>query len=112
MQMKKVKINRDIYIKEPVAASLVDYRLLFICLRERYPQKTFNIDDLFVDNCSPVLCFNMERSLFLSLLYEMKKQDLIDMNGTAGLNVVYLRSVASDDDLFKDYLKEKGILQI
>lgn len=112
-KLKLIKrINRDTYIKTPVSASFIDYRLLFICLRERYPKKSFNIDDLFVDDCSPVLCFNMERSLFLSLLNEMKKKDLIDMNRTAGLNVVYIRSDISDDSLFKEYLNEKGILQI
>lgn len=98
--------KNDGFEKQTIRFNMVDYRMLYICLREFYKDNYFNIDDALYEECSPVLCFNMERTTFLSLLADMKRSDLIDLNVTAGLNTVYLKSEKTDDDLFKDYLKD------
>lgn len=96
--------NSEGYEKQPISLSLIDYRLLYICLRDKYREKYFNIDDAMEEEFSPVLCFNMDRSVFLYLLTEMKNNDLLELNKTAGLNTAYLKSDKTDDELFKEYL--------
>ena len=103
------KTGKDNYEKTPIPITCIDYRLLFICLRERYTDGSFNIDDSFDDEQSPVLCFNMDRSDFLTLLGEMKNNGLIELNRTAGLNVDYISSKRSDEALLKEYLEEKEL---
>lgn len=99
--------SRDQYEKNCIPYSCIDYRLLFICLRERYANGSFNIDDALIEEGSPVLCFNIDRVTFLSLLTEMKKSGLIELNRTAGLNVAYMKSDCSDEMLFDDYIFER-----
>lgn len=102
------KKDSDIYEKQHIKYSNIDYRLLYICLRRWCSdKKSFNIDDAMTEEESPVVCFNMGRDVFLMLLTDMKKNGLITLNRTAGLNVAYLDSVKTDDELFKDYLKNK-----
>ncbi len=102
------KKDSDIYEKQHIKYSNIDYRLLYICLRRWCnDKKSFNIDDAMTEEESPVVCFNMGRDVFLMLLTDMKKNGLITLNRTAGLNVAYLDSVKTDDELFKDYLKNK-----
>ncbi len=99
------KKDSDIYEKQHIKYSNIDYRLLYICLRRWCrDNKSFNIDDAMTEEESPVVCFNMGRDVFLMLLTDMKKNGLITLNRTAGLNVAYLDSDKTDDELFKDYL--------
>lgn len=99
------KKDSDIYEKQHIKYSNIDYRLLYICLRRWCrDNKSFNIDDAMTEEESPVVCFNMRRDVFLMLLTDMKKNGLITLNRTAGLNVAYLDSEKTDDELFKDYL--------
>lgn len=100
------KNGKEGFEKQSISYNIVDYRLLYICLREHYKEMYFNIDDAIYEECSPAVCFNMERPTFLSLLGDMKRADLIDLNVTAGLNTVYLKSQKTDDELFKDYIND------
>ena len=105
------RVNRDTFEKTPIPINLIDYRSLFICLRSRYPEG-FSIDETFVDEKSPVLCLNIERGVFLTLLDEMRKNGLIDLNRTAGLNMVYINFNKTDDELFDEYMNDKRRLMI
>ncbi len=101
------KVGSDNYEKNHIPYYCIDYRTLFICLRERYGKEaSFNIDEALIDEGSPVLCFNMDRVTFLTLLGEMKNNQLIELNKTAGLNMAYLKSLKTDDSLFKEYLSD------
>ena len=103
------KKDSDFYEKKHIKYSNIDYRLLYICLRRWCKEKkSFNIDDAMTEEESPVVCFNMGRDVFLMLLTDMKKNGLITLNRTAGLNVAYLDSAKTDDDLFKDYIYMKN----
>ena len=102
------KKSRDCFEKKNIAIENIDYRLLYICLKERYKDDFFNTEDAMTEEESPALVFNIDRDVFLTLILQMKKENLIDLNRTAGLNTVYFKSEKSDAELFAEYMAERN----
>lgn len=107
-QLRLFRKTKEGIEKATPPLAMLDYRLLYICLRIRYGNDgQFNIDDSLHEEMSPALVFNLGRSALLSYLLEMKKYNLVDLNRTAGLDVVYFRNSFSDEELFSAYNVDK-----
>ena len=91
--------QKDIYLTKHPHYSELSYLIVYYALIQKY-NRQFNIEDALIEKDSPVLIFNLDKNVFLQYLDEMRKNDLITINKTAGLNTVYLNKKMTLEDLF------------
>ena len=82
------------------------YCSLLNCLDEDEIQKGINIDDLINKNNSPSKIFNLDKNLLYLYLNDMKKVNLVTINKTAGLNMVYFQKIMSEKEVFEKFFLE------
>lgn len=99
------KKQKELYYRKHPHYSELSYLIVYFALTNMY-KKQFNIEDALFEKNSPVFLFNLDKNMFLQYLDEMKKNDLITINKTAGLNTVYLNVKMSTSVLFKRGLKK------
>lgn len=88
----------------PSYASL-SYLIVYYTLIRLYPSNQFNIEDSFNVKMSPMAIFNLDKNMYLQYLDEIRKNGLITINKTAGLNTVYFEKKLSLDEVFKLYFR-------
>lgn len=82
----------------------VVYYSLLNCLKNNEDKNEINIDDLFIDVLnSPSKVFRMDKNLLYMYLNEMKNANLVTINRTAGLNMLYLQRTLSLKEIFDDF---------
>lgn len=100
------KVDRDTYEKNrPEIRNLpfwVVYYIICLLLDDR---DNIIIDELLKEENSPAKLLNMDKNLINEYLDEMKKNDLIIINRTAGLNMVYLKKKLSLNEIAEEYFK-------
>lgn len=100
------KVDRDTYEKNrPEIRNLpfwVVYYIICLLLDDR---DNISIDELLKEENSPAKLLNMDKNLINEYLDEMKKNDLIIINRTAGLNMVYLKKKLSLNEIAEEYFK-------
>lgn len=100
------KVDRDTYEKNrPEIRNLpfwVVYYIICLLLDDR---DNISIDELLKEKNSPAKLLNMDKNLINEYLDEMKKNDLIIINRTAGLNMVYLKKKLSLNEIAEEYFK-------
>lgn len=100
------KVDRDTYEKNrPEIRNLpfwVVYYIICLLLDDR---NNISIDELLKEENSPAKLLNMDKNLINEYLDEMKKNDLIIINRTAGLNMVYLKKKLSLNEIAEEYFK-------
>ena len=100
------KVDRDTYEKNrPEIRNLpfwVVYYIICLLLDDR---DNIRIDELLKEENSPAKLLNMDKNLINEYLDEMKKNDLIIINRTAGLNMVYLKKKLSLNEIAEEYFK-------
>ena len=100
------KVDRDTYEKNrPEIRNLpfwVVYYIICLLLDDR---DNISIDELLKEENSPAKLLNMDKNLINEYLDEMKKNDLIIINRTAGLNMVYLNKKLSLNEIAEEYFK-------
>ena len=98
------KVDRDTYEKNrPEIRNLpfwVVYYIICLLLDDR---DNISIDELLKEENSPAKLLNMDKNLINEYLDEMKKNDLIIINRTAGLNMVYLKKKLSLNEIAEEY---------
>lgn len=78
------------------------YYIICLLLDDR---DNISIDELLKEENSPAKLLNMDKNLINEYLDEMKKNDLIIINRTAGLNMVYLKKKLSLNEIAEEYFK-------
>ena len=100
------KVDRDTYEKNrPEIRNLpfwVVYYIICLLLDDR---DNISIDELLKEENSPAKLLNMDKNLINEYLDEMKKNDIIIINRTAGLNMVYLKKKLSLNKIAEEYFK-------
>lgn len=86
------KIDRDLYEKNRPSYKELNYLIVYYLLEHIIGAKDYiSIDDLIKIENGPAKLLNLDKNLINEYLDEMKRNDLIIINRTAGLNMVYLR---------------------
>ena len=106
-KLKLIKKRGDKIEKIRPSFSSLSFLIIYFALSQIFDFESFNIEDSFSVNLSPVLVFNLDKNMYLQYLEEMRKHGLITINKTAGLNVVYFNKKLSLDDIFCRYF-ERG----
>lgn len=65
-----------------------------------------HISELMDSNNSPTKLLKMDKNLFYLYLNEFKREGLITVNRTAGLNMVYIHEKLSERQIFEKYFME------
>ena len=104
------KVERDLYEKNKPDYRklnyLVVYYLMIIVSEEK---NSISIDDLLKLNNSPAKLLNLDKNLINEYLDEMKRNDLIIINRTAGLNMIYFNKKLTIEEIIYEYFKEEKI---
>ncbi|MCI6215600.1 MAG: DUF4007 family protein [Mollicutes bacterium] len=98
------KKQKDEYLMKHPRYSDLSYLVVYYSLTQLY-KKQFNIEDALVEKNSPIYIFNLDKNMFLEYLGEMKKNNLITINKTAGLNTVYINKKMTLQALFEKRFK-------
>lgn len=107
------KVDRDTYeFTKPDFSQLnylIVYYSLILCLKNKSGNRanSINIDDLCKSSISPVKLFNLNVNMLNRYLEQMKQHELITLNKTAGLNMIYINEGKSEREIFEEYFKEK-----
>ena len=106
-KLKLIKKKGDKYEKKHPKFSSLSFLIIYFSLTQKYGYDSFNIEDSLSDELSPVSIFNLDKNMYLQYLEEMKKYDLITINKTAGLNVVYFNKKLELADIFESYFERR-----
>lgn len=95
------KVEKDIYSKEkPSMNNLDPYIVYWLILCQIQENNSINIEDLLrEDNCVSKL-LNLDKILLNEYLDTLKRMDLITLNRTAGLNMVYVNKKYTLKEIF------------
>lgn len=102
--IKKVDINAYERVKPDFRNLnyLIVYYLIIILSEDK---DYLSIDDLIKLDNSPAKLLNLDKNLINEYLDEMKKQGLIVINRTAGLNMIYFTTKMSIDEIMKEHFE-------
>lgn len=101
--LKLLSKSKEKYIKTRPSYSLLSYLIVYFALASRYDFEPFNIEDSIFDLKAPCSLFNLDKNSYLQYLDEAKRNGLITINKTAGLNTVYFDKKLDLKDLFSEY---------
>ena len=90
------------FSKEKSRLSSLHYLVVYYALTNMYEDK-FDISDSMIEQSSPYKIFNLDKNSYFQLIEEMKNDELIILNKTAGLNIVYFKQRLSLEEIFNKY---------
>lgn len=102
-RLKLLKAEKGTYKKLKPAYSSLSYLIVFFALSKLYGGKPFEIEESMNAVNSPVRIFNLDKYMYLQYLDEARRNELITINRTAGLNTVYFEKQLSLSDIFDEY---------
>lgn len=82
--------------KDSLSYLVVFYSLL-LCLKDK---DSINVDDLLEKENNPMNLFCLDKNTFYVYLNEMKEKGLVTINKTAGLNMIYIQKILSEEEVF------------
>ena len=100
--LKLMRKTNNTYIKTVPAYKSLSYLVIYYNLYQLEGGKPFVIDDSIDKINSPTHLFNLDQYSYMQYLDEMRKNDLITINKTAGLNTVYFDKALSLQDIFEE----------
>lgn len=99
------RIDNKTYARKQPKYNFLDYRVIYHALTDvLYKDEnilSFNIEDMYELPNNPLNIFNLSKSSFYQYLDEMKKQGLINLVKTAGLNIVTFERRLTLQELFQ-----------
>lgn len=100
------KIDRDTYERNKPEYRNLNYLIVFYLIEQLIEDKDYiSIDELLKLDNSPAKLLNLDKNLINEYLDEMKRNGLVIINRTAGLNMVYFQKKLSLEDIMKEYFE-------
>jgi len=98
------KIDRDTYEKNKPDYKKLNYLVVYYLIEYIIAEKDYiSIDELLKLNNSPAKLLNLDKNLINEYLDEMKRNNLIIINRTAGLNMIYIQKKLSLKEIMQEY---------
>lgn len=101
--LKLLKKSGDKIEKTRPSYNSLSYLIVYYALSKIYNFREFKIEDSFEQIGSPYLVFYLDKNMYLQYLEEMRRNGLITINKTAGLNTVYFEKRYDLPRLFRLY---------
>ena len=102
--IKKVDVNTYERIK-PEYRNLNYLVVYYLILKLADNKDYLSIDELIKMDNSPIKLLNLDKNLINEYLDEMKRHDLIVVNRTAGLNMIYFSKQLSLEEIMKEHFE-------
>lgn len=102
--IKKVDVNTYERIK-PEYRNLNYLVVYYLILKLADNKDYLSIDELIKVDNSPIKLLNLDKNLINEYLDEMKRHDLIVVNRTAGLNMIYFSKQLSLEEIMKEHFE-------
>lgn len=98
------KIGKNLYERNKPSAKKLNYLVVyFLILNTIKESDAMSINDIFNSENGPSKILNLDKNLLNDYLDELRSNKLIDINRTAGLNMVYIRQRLSIKEIFAKY---------
>ena len=102
--IKKVDVNT--YERMKPEYRNLNYLIIYYLLIKLSEDKYYiSIDELLKMDNSPAKLLNLDKNLINEYLDEMKRNDLIIVNRTAGLNMIYFNKKLSFEEIMKEHFE-------
>lgn len=102
------KVSRDTFEKNRPSYKSLNYLIVYYLMEQLIQDREYiSIDDLIKLENGPSKLLNLDKNLINDYLDDMKKNELITINRTAGLNMVYLRKKLSISEIFEEYFSRR-----
>lgn len=102
--IKKIDVNMYERIK-PDYRDLNYLIIYYLMIQLSEGREYISIEELMKRDNSPAKLLNLDKNLINEYLDEMKRQNFITINRTAGLNMVYFRKKISLEEIMKEYFE-------
>ena len=100
------KIDRDTYERNKPEYRNLNYLVVYyLVLKNTNDRENISIDELIKGDNSPAKLLNLDKNLINEYLDEMKRNDLIIINRTSGLNMIYFKKKMSLEEIIIKYFK-------
>ena len=98
------KNSKDNYERLKPNYRNLDYLVVYYLLLKLLDGKEYiSIEELLKVQNSPVRLLNLDKNMCNDYLDDMRRNNLITINRTAGLNMVYVNKILSLKDIFEEY---------
>lgn len=104
--LELIEKKKDLYYKRRPKYGKLSYLVVYYSLLSIYKNE-FTIEDSLKEDNGPVRLFNLDKNMLAQYLDEMKKEGLVTINKTAGLNTVYFEQKLKLEQIFKKYFGGK-----
>lgn len=101
------KIDRDTYQKEKTAISNLHPYIVYWVMINQTEENSINIEELLKGENSVCKLLNLDKILLNEYLDILKKEGLITVNRTAGLNMVYINKKYTLPEIFETYFRKE-----
>lgn len=102
------RISKDNYERLKPNYRNLDYLAVYYLLLNLLDDREYiSIDDLLKINNSPTRILNLDKNACNDYLDDMRRAGLVDINRTAGLNMVYVTNKLTLSDLFSKYYNRR-----
>lgn len=102
------KIRKDKYERMRPNYKKLDYLVVYYLIQQLIESNDYiSIEDVLKKENSPVKLLNLDKNQINEYLDEMKKNDLITINRTAGLNMIYINKQMTIEEIFVDYFSRR-----
>lgn len=99
------KINKDSYQREKIIASDLSKYVVYWCILQQTKDEHITVDELLKGENSVCNLFNIDKMTLNEYLDMLKKEELITINRTAGLNMVYFNKRINLKEIFEEEYK-------
>ena len=102
--IKKIDVNMYERIK-PDYRDLNYLIIYYLMIQLSGGREYISIEELTKSDNSPAKLLNLDKNLINEYLDELKRQNFITINRTAGLNMIYFRKKLSLEEIIKEYFE-------
>ena len=100
------KTSKGEFEKTEPNINTLDINLIYLSLLDVFESKDeFLIDDALTIEKGPGRVFNLTRSTLFSYIEKLQKEEVLSLNRTAGLNVVYFKEKKQREDIIKEIIR-------
>lgn len=102
------RISKDNYERlKPDYRSLNYLVVYYLVIQNLDGRDYLSIDELLKIQNSPSKLLNLDKNLFNDYLDDMRREGLITINRTAGLNMIYVANALDLEEIFKKYFSRR-----
>lgn len=102
------RISKDNYERlKPNYRNLNYLVVYYLTLKVLDGREYLSIDELLKSQNGPARLLNLDKNLFNDYLDDMRRNELISINRTAGLNMIYIQKPLSLDEVFEEYFSRR-----